>query len=292
MYKNFRNASWTGMLFSLFLFLNSPQSMFAQGGDSIRSIGLFVELEFGPSQSQVTNNGTNAVSTLVSGKANTFDESLEIGYFFSKYLGVSTGVGWSTFKSQLSLAAYQNKFNTVDSEKENYEMQVASTGMRETQKIGYLTIPVRLTFRLPLSGTIGFFLQPGVSLAFPLLKSYQGSGTFSYKGYYAAYNVLLENLPAYGFESNKIVAGKGSLEIHPVTILATATAGLDFYLQKKIQVAVAACLSRSVSQISAYASSDQFQLSKAVGNLNSLMGGCSSSTVQSVGCSLKLRYYF
>ena len=290
MCKKFRMMTLPGML--LVLSLVFPGQLFSQTGDSVRSRRLYVEIGIGPAQSQITNNGMGAVAGLVSGKVNTLNESLEIGYFVSRYLGASVGIGYSRFRTKLSLDSYQNKFSTVDTEKESYEMRVTGTAMKEEQKIGYLTVPICLNLRLPLTGALGFFLQPGLSLSIPVVKSFQTTGTFTYKGYYPAYNVILQDLPAFGFESNKATSGNGSLNISKLTVLATASAGFDLYLQKKVQLALAVCYSKSLSQISAYTPASTFQLSKAVGNLNSMMEGSSTATIRSVGCEVKIRYYF
>ena len=45
----------------------------------------------------------------------------------------------------------------------------------------------------------GFMIQGGVNMAIISKNSYTSTGTFTYKGYYPAYNVLLENLPNYAF---------------------------------------------------------------------------------------------
>ena len=85
----------------------------------------------------------------------------------------------------------------------------------------------------------------------PVSKKYTSKGTFTYKGYYPAYNVLLENLPAYGFPSNYKSAVDGELDIKPINVNAIAATGFDFFLQKNIQIGVMATFSQSLSNISA-----------------------------------------
>jgi len=253
--------------------------------------GLFLGLSLGPSQSQILNKGTLSVSELLSSKKNSFFGSMEIGYFFSNYFGISSGIGLNSYSTQLTLDTYQNKFNTTDSENEAYERQVSGSDIKELQKINFLSIPFCINLRLPFSGTIGFFLQTGVNMAVPVNKNYNSSGTFTYKGYYPAYNVLLENLPSYGFPSNIRSGTDGELELKPLVVDAIASAGFDFYIQKKIQIAVAASYNKSLSSISEYSSPDKFQLSSDTDQINSLMGGSSKVSAQSVGVRLSFRYY-
>jgi len=276
-----------------FLLIGSQYDSYSQEADSISVVkpGLFIGINFGPSQTLISIKGILSVANLVSNSQNSFGGVLEVGYFFSKSIGVSSGIGFSSYKSQLELVTYQNKFNTTDSENETYERRVSGTNIKELQKIGFLSIPVCLDIRLPLSKKMEFFLQTGINLAIPVTKKYTGSGIFTYKGYYPAYNVLLENLPAYGFPSNINGVTNGTLQIKSVNINVLASAGFDFIIQKNIQIGVGVSYSKSLSNISDYASPDKFQLSSDANQINSMMGGSNKATVQSIGLNIRLRYF-
>lgn len=275
------------------LMIWSQLELFSREADSIsvKQPGLFFGVSLSPSQTNIFNKGILSVSDLLSDKQTSFGASVEIGYFFTKHVGVSSGIGLDTYKSQLNLGTYQNKFNTIDSENESYERQVSGTGIKEVQNIGFITVPVCLDIRLPLNRSMGFIIQTGINLAVPFKKKYSGSGTFTYKGYYPAYNVLLENLPAYGFPSNIKSTTDGELEIKPLCFYAIASAGFDYFIQKKIAVAIAVSYSKSLSGISSYSSPEKFQLSPDVNKVNSMMGGSSKASVQSVGMNITLRYF-
>jgi len=288
----FRFISNSQLFFLALLLIGSQYDGYSQEADTtVVKPGLFVGLSFGPSQSTISNEGMLTVANLVSNSQNSFGGSLEIGYFFSKSIGISSGIGYSSYKSQIELATYQNKFNTTDSENETYERQVSGTDIKEIQKVGFLSIPVCLDIRLPLSKKMGFFLQPGLSFAIPVTKKYTSSGIFTYKGYYPAYNVLLQNLPAYGFPGNVNSVTDGSLEIKSLHINALISAGFDFLIQKNIQLGIAAFYSKSLSNISDYPSPDKFQLSSDANQINSMMGGSSNASVQSIGVNIRLRYF-
>lgn len=288
----FRNIIITQIILIAFLLTGSQYKCYSQQADStVVKPGLFVGLSLGPSQTTISNEGTLSVANLVSNSQNSFGGTLEIGYFFSKSIGVSSGLAFTSYQSQLTLGTYQNSFNTTDSENEAYERRVYGTGIKEVQKIGFLSLPVCLNIRLPLNKKIGFFLQSGINLAIPVTKKYTSSGTFTYKGYYPAYNVLLENLPAYGFPSNTYGVTEGALGIKSLNINALVSAGFDFLIQKNIQIGVGVSYSKSLSNISDYASPDKFQLSSDANQINSLMGGSSKTTVQSLGVNVRLRYF-
>ena len=288
----FKIGSISQIFFLILLLTGFQYDGYSQEADSIVvKPGLFVGLSFGPSQSGISNEGELSVANLVSSSQNSFGGALEVGYFFSKSVGVSSGISYSSYKSQIELGTYQNKFNTTDSENEAYERQVSGTDIKEIQKVGFLSLPVCLDIRLPMSKKLGFFIQTGINLAIPVTKKYTSSGTFTYKGYYPAYNVLLQNLPAYGFPSNVNSVTNGSLEIKSMNINAQVSAGFDFLIQKNIQLGIAAFYSKSLSNISGYPSPDKFQLSSEANQINSLMGGSSKATLQSIGVNIRLRYF-
>lgn len=273
--------------------IGTQSALFSQETDSLRieRPGLFVGFSLDPSQTHIVNNGILSLTGLLSEKQNSFGGSLEVGYFFSKSIGLSSGINFSSNKTQLKLASYQNKFTTTDSENETYERRVSGSNIREVQTVGFISVPVCLNIRLPFNETFGFFFTTGIDLAIPISKNYSSTGTFTYKGYYPAYNVLLENLPAYGFPSNISVVSTGEPEIKPINFNVLASAGFDFFVQKKIQIAIGVTFRQSLSNISDYTSPEKFQLSSEVNQINSMMGGSSEVKVESLGMKIILRYF-
>lgn len=279
------------VLITLILVFIMQDHLFSQQNDFIKSGGMYIGLGFGLGQSQIKNSGTMAISEMGSEKMNSFENFAEIGYFFSTYIGISSGIGFNSYKSKATLKSFQNNFLTTDSEKETFEMRVSSSGFAEEQKIGYLSIPLCLNVRMPIKKSIGVFLKSGLSFAFPVNKTYSSSGIFSYKGYYQNYNVLLENLPAYGFENNKNTSFSGQLPLKSMAVFAIGSAGLDFKVKDNFQLVIAASYYKSLSSISGNTAVDQFQLSPAVGQINSMMGGSSKASAQSMRVSVSLRYF-
>ena len=281
------------ILLSVFLIICYQNDVYSQETDisTENQPGMFAGISLGPSQSHIMNVGTLSVSELLFFKKNSFFGSVEFGYFFSEYIGLSSGISFISYRTKLTLDTYQNKFNTTDSENESYERRVSGSGITEVQNINFLSIPFCINLRLPFNETIGFFLQTGVNMGVPIIRDYISSGTFTYKGYYPAHNVLLEDLPSYGFPSNKSIVTYGELELKPFNFSVNASAGFDLFIQKKIQIAVAACFDKSLSKISNYSSPDIFQLSSDADKINSLMGGSSKVTAQSMGLKIILRYY-
>ncbi len=281
------------LIWMTFLLCLPYQEIFSQEADSmlVKKPGLFVGLTMGPTQTMILNEGMSNVKNLVSVKGNGVSGTLEFGYFFSANFGLSSGIGYTACNGHSSLDSYQSKFNTTDSENEPYERQVLGIHLLEDQNIGLLTLPISANFRIPLGGKFGLFLQTGIELNKPITQKYHSSGTFTFKGFYPAYNVLLQNLPAYGFPTNATSAFDGTLNLKPISFDAIATAGIDFQIHKNLSGSLAACYHQSLSSISNQTAPENFQLSTDVNQINSLMGGSSKVTIQSIGLKIAVRYF-
>jgi hypothetical protein len=289
----FKSTIFRQLRFFLCLMIISGYELHAQESDSIKSgpKGLFVGLSLGPSQTLISIEGLLSVSELVNHRKIGISGTVEVGYFLSDYIGLSSGMSYNSFNGQVTLNAYQNKFNTYDSENEAYERQVSGTNITEDQKIAILGIPIYLNFRVPFNKRTGLSIRTGIEMAIPVTRNYHSTGTFTYKGYYPKYNVLLEDLPAYGFPSNTAIATDGAPEIKSFWVDVSASAGIDFYITKEVLSSVSVFYTRSLSGIQAYASPEKFQLSTDANQINSMMGGSSNVYIQSAGLQITLHYF-
>lgn len=291
---DFRKINNKHFLITIAVLLAFHSSVYPQGTDiSGRKLPMFYfGLCAGPAQTHILNDGVLSVSELSSGKKISYFGDLSAGVLITNYFGLSAGIGYSSYSSQLSLASYESSYSTTDSENETYDRRITGNNIMELQKISFLNVPVSLNFSLPFKNNkLGIFLHTAINLSFPSHITYTSDGTFTYKGYYPAYNVLLEDLPAYGFPSKMYTKSGGELELKSLIMQALATAGLEFFVNKKIQIAAGVCYNRSLSNISEYASPEKFQLSSGTDQINSLMGGSSKVTVQSLGLKIIFRYY-
>lgn len=278
------------ILFLVVCFVNEGHS---QVKDSIKKTKprFYIGVSIEPSQTTIKNTGTLSISNLVSTSQSAFSGSVEAGYFFSKFLGVSTGISYISFKSQLTLDAYQNSFTTVDSEKDVFEMRVTGKGIKELQTVDLLSIPLFVNLRVPFSKKIGMYFKGGISMAFQMNQKYTSTGTFTYKGFYPAYNDLLENLPAYGFPTDKSVSETGQLKLKTVGISPIISAGFDYAIQKKTQIAVGFSFRNTNFGVKeGQASLDKFQLSPDAEHVNSFSGGSSKISASSVGVEITFKY--
>ena len=282
------------LLSVLTVFLTETGIMSQEKADSLKRLpGFFAGISGGVSMNKIINEGILSVSEITRDNKIKYSGSfgLELGYFFSGSIGISTGIDYNSYSAELSLNSYTNTFTTTDSEDETYERHISGSDIRELQNISFLSVPVCLNFRIPAGTAFGLFLQAGANLSIPVNHEYKSTGTFTFSGYYPSYNILLHDLPEYGFPTDAAISTTGKLELKSYNIEGLAIAGFKYTIKSKFQIMVGVRYSRSLSAISNYPSIDKFQLSSDVDRINSMMGGCKSSLAESLGLSLSLRYY-
>ena len=280
-------------ILSLFLAVMLNNVVFPQGTDSRLRYGNNEQFGFGiiltPQKTSINMEGfSNTLSITGGGGINI---AFDAAYYFSPYIGISFGAGLSPYSSELTLSSYSTQFSDVDSESESYEMQIEGRSITESQKISFLSIPITLAFRVPAGNKLGFYVNAGISAGIPIVKTYDGSGIFSYDGYYSAYPVTLENIPAYGFPSDLRTEVSDQLDIKSFVASLTASGGFYFYLNKSIQLAIGANYTRALSDISNYQNTGTFYLTTQAEELNSMMEGSTKTGVQAIGLSLGFRYF-
>lgn len=279
----------------IILFHFMTGKVLSQGTDSriYKSSSSAEKLYFGINVAPKTagiSHDESSLSALESKKGNSMDYSLEMGIYFTRNFGISLGAGLSSFSSSLTLGTYTVSYETQDDEEEEYEMRISGTGMTEKQKIGLASIPFCLMVRLPAGERIRFNLSGGISVNIPVIKSYEGDGTFSYKGFYPAYPVLLEDLPQHNFQDDYATNVQGALELNPMILAISASGGVSVFISEKMQIGVAANYIRSAGNISGYDNSE-FILTSGMDELESMMGSVKAAGLQSIGISIGLKMY-
>jgi hypothetical protein len=122
-------------------------------------------------------------------------------------------------------------------------------------------------------------------------NNYSSSGTFSYTGYYPAYNVVFEDIPYEGFKSNVKNDVSGELKVKTLNPELIASGGFYFHNQKQFQISAGFFYKSLFSDISDYTPAGSYQLSTHEDQLRSLMEGSQKTTASSIGILVSLRYY-
>ncbi len=283
------------IILSLFMAAMLNTVLYAQGTDSRRIFEnkdrFYIGILLTPQQTSIQNEGFSDKLTLT--KKMSFNISVDGAFYFSNYIGINFGAGYNPYSSELFLAQYIADFSArdTDSPPEDYEMQIDGSSITEIQNISFLSIPVSLALRIPAGSKLGFFVNAGISAEIPMVKTFDGTGTFTYDGYYSVYPVTLHNLPEYGFASDLATSVSEELDIKSFNAAITASGGIYFYLGASFQITLGAHFNKFLSDISNYSSDGDFYLTTKMNELNSIMEGSTKAGVQALGISLGLRYF-
>jgi hypothetical protein len=121
----------------------------------------YVGFSLNPTQTSIINTGSTAISKITSETENSVGGAFEAGYSFSKYFSISSGIGFSTYISDLDLDTFKTSYPTTDHDTpaENYIRYMVGSNITEVQKISYLKIPLLLNLQLPVNDNFGFYIQ-------------------------------------------------------------------------------------------------------------------------------------
>ncbi len=279
-----------GVILILTIFLNDA---FTQGIDiySGAGRGFFMGLNFSLPKTTIKNAGEGALASSASSADITINAVLETGYSFSKFIGISTGIGFKAFSSAAKLSSYSINYDTIDSESDNYKRLITGSGIEEQQKASYLAIPLAVNLKIPFTESFGLTMQSGVDFLFRMNSSFTSTGLFTYEGYYPKYNVTISDVDFEGFKSDYTNKINGEPDLKAMIPDFFASGGLYLMINKKLQLTAGMTYSKTLSDIDGYETPATFKLSTMPDHLNSLMSGSSRVTAQSFGVSVGVRYY-
>lgn len=282
-----------GILFILFGSIMMGSQCLSQGTevDIIGKRPAYLGWNIGPVLNHYTINVNPGITTPVISSEMTLFSSIEAGYLFTRHFGASLGFGISSVATNLTMESLKDQFDARDSELEIYERRIQGSDIREKQKISFLNIPLQLNLQGSLSRSVGFYIQSGVNISFPVKKSYNSTGTFTYSGYYHEYNVLIKDIIYEGFQSSVKNDVTGILHLKTVIPEFISSAGLQFFLQKRLQFSTGIIYSKLLGNPSDYDPGNTFRISTYPGQMQSMMEGAEIVSTGSVGMKIAFRYY-
>lgn len=165
---------------------------------------------------------------------------LTFTYYFTPMIGAGIGAGVSYFSSTAEVRHFSqmNKDSIKDNDGDRYRLMVDGQNITNKNNILYLDIPIFISFQFKgKSWTLDkYYLKAGVIGSYPLQSTYDYSGTMTYQGYYPSYQVVLYDIPEYGFVPSKQIEGKEDLEEMNLNLSAFLSAGLSVRLSQKISI--------------------------------------------------------
>lgn len=147
----------------------------AQRTDTVKTSGLYVEVGAGLGVSQMRYNhwGETVSGARIENRIGfpALTADARVTWFFNEYVGISAGVGVSTFRSKAALTEPYTVSGT-DEDGDLYTVTLTPRDWYERQSLTMLELPVLLRFKYMPRG-IGFTGAAGVRFGFPVQSNYK-----------------------------------------------------------------------------------------------------------------------
>jgi hypothetical protein len=252
-----------------------------------------------PSKFELNIHVTPSVSGL---KNNKFvnDETMQMGfiggfdlaYYFKTIgklkTGISAGLNYSRYSTGLSLN-YNDSLWVSDVDNEQVYLFEKGDNLKETQKAGFVDIPVLLRFDYILSPRIEAYMNAGAYFSVVISKKYSTSTSYTASGYYSEYNALLYNIDVanspYFYPTGKAMSNDGTLQLNSnMGILAAL--GLKYWLTPTVAFTAGINSYMGLKNISGYDNTTKNTLVDSQQKINTLMGR--SSNIKAIAYGFQL----
>lgn len=116
-------------------------------------------------------------------------------------VSIEAGVGVRSLKLSATRSPGDLVENGVDANGDSFQATYSFGALQESYSLTYLDIPVRICFGQPAKGHVGVYAKLGLTPSVKIADNFQGTGTYTLKGYYPQWDVTLENITELGFGS-------------------------------------------------------------------------------------------
>ena len=186
-----------------------------------------------------------------------YGAGLGVQFFFTKNWGISTGLGFAFYHSNV---LYKNAFifeGMTDDDPLNlgkaYDLTLGLKDWREVQKSCMLEIPIMAIFQQKwgASESIGMYFGFGAKLQLPFISNkyeVKNNSELTVTGYYPDYDLPIDDLEAYGFGKNDRLGYAGDFKMK-FGISASAELGLLIKMGKRSDLTLGAYADYALSNM-------------------------------------------
>lgn len=143
--------------------------------------------------------------------------ALKAGYIYSlsNHIGIGTGIEFSQYKQDVFLSnssATLSNFE-VDPSTSAFQYNITANNYKERQTLHAIQIPLFLQYKMNINKGIDFNFRAGAKYFLPV--NYKIKATAAYvngTAYYPDVNLTIDDLPEYGFGSQKNYSASGEYE--------------------------------------------------------------------------------
>lgn len=168
-----------------------------------------------------------------------FMSSFEIDYFITQNIGLSTGLGINFYTSHVSannISNDQNSIERIDQDNDSYFLYVDNTSLSEKTRVRTLSIPVKAKFRLWPGKKWGLNADIGIKIMSTLSAKVKADGNTEWRAYYPQYNVVIYDVPDYGYTQYDINSENSIIDYEKLTYSFIASLGGSRRLNKKMNL--------------------------------------------------------
>ena len=154
---------------------------------------------------------------------------LNFTYQFMPGMSIKSGIHYTSYKTNNTITDYQYRSSelTTDLDNDTYYKDVEAS-LEEMNTLTFIEIPVQFKYTIKPGSKTSYYVFGGVSISYLLSADYDVSGDASLKGYYNEYNVLLEDIPEYGFETNTYSNTQGDWILNQLNFFGNLAFGVSF----------------------------------------------------------------
>ncbi len=201
-------------------------------------------------QSGVGNIQNNHIESIDS---NRLGCALKLGYIYSitSHIGIGSGLEFSQYKQEISLNSFSGTLMNyeVDPSSSAFVYYVTTSNYKEKQTLHAIQIPLFVQYKKNINKGIDFNVRVGAKYFLPI--NYKIKGTASHvKGtaYYPDVNLNIDNLPEYGFGSQRDYFASGAYSTKGV-VMSMFELGFTFDMGMKNSLYTAMFLENSFGSI-------------------------------------------
>lgn len=238
-----------------------------------------------PQQSSIYSQNINSNESWSTTNNITIGGGLGMSIVITKNINLVTGVLYNSYSSTYSLKDY-NKRSTetlVDKDNDSYYPEATANYDDECVQTN-VQVPLNIEYVFNPASKVRFYAYAGASFSYAIKTQYKVSGNATTKGYYPEYNVLLENIPEYGFETNTYDES-GHWELNQINFLANVGGGIMVSTGLKSVMKFGPNYSLSLTDLG-------YKQSKFNGDFISINGDAGKTGVTGLGAALSMLWYF
>lgn len=263
-------------------------------------MGLYIGLNIQPAISSIATkdflNSDNTYGNWTEKGKMTFSGGLEMNYYFEKYpfLGIGARINYTTYKSTFELSSFhQTPFkDQIDQDGDLFHLLAEGNNLNEETKLSFIEIPMFAKLRFILYDSKIFnhiFFNLGPVFSIGVSNSVIVDGTYTYRGYYPEYHVVLYDIPEYGYYTDTNINSTAESKTKSFNMSGLIEAGINIPLMgEALNMNLSVLYQKGFLNISE--TNDDYLLTEGYDKNNSILGSRSKVSTGLFGLNIGVLY--